>query len=207
MTVPTIPGGGRRKVRRPSVLLAAPLILLVVPQLLSARADDVPLRLSVLEEDGLYTVTAQFEVEGSPETVIAVLTDYERIPEFMPGVKTSVVRERGIGRAVIEQDAISKFLFFSTRVHLLLEIRQEGGTIRFRDLAAESFTRYEGTWRVTTERGKVLVWYELSAAPAFAVPGYVLRRLFRRDSAEMATQLRREIARRSLECRDHESTN
>jgi hypothetical protein len=26
------------------------------------------------------------------------------------------------------------------------------GTIRFRDFAAESFTRYEGTWRVSTER-------------------------------------------------------
>jgi hypothetical protein len=60
-------------------------------------------------------------------------------------------------------------LFFSKRVHLLLEIRQEGGTIRFRDLAAESFTRYKGTWRVSTERGKALVGYERSAAPAFAV--------------------------------------
>ena len=26
------------------------------------------------------------------------------------------------------------------------------GTIRFRDFAAESFTRYEGNWRVSTER-------------------------------------------------------
>jgi hypothetical protein len=58
-------------------------------------------------------------------------------------------------------------LFFSKRVHLLLEIHQEGGTIRFRDLAAESFTRCEGKWRVSTERGKALVGYELSAAPAF----------------------------------------
>ncbi len=39
-------------------------------------------------------------------------------------------------------------------MHLLLEIRQEGGTIRFRDLAAENFTRYKATWRVSTERGR-----------------------------------------------------
>jgi len=32
-----------------------------------------------------------------------------------------------------------------------------GGTIRFHHLAAESFTCYEGTWRVSTERGKALV--------------------------------------------------
>jgi hypothetical protein len=29
-----------------------------------------------------------------------VLTDYERIPQFMPGVKTSVVRERAADRVV-----------------------------------------------------------------------------------------------------------
>ena len=115
--------------------------------------------------------------------------------DFMPGVKTSIVRERNRDRVLVEQDALSKFLLFSKRVHLLLEVRQEGRCIRFRDIAGVSFTRYEGGWQVTDDHGTTVVSYELTAAPAFAVPAPVLRRLFKRDSAEMVTQLRREIAR------------
>ncbi len=166
-----------------------------VPQ--AAGADAAPVELSVQETDGRYTVAARFAVPGSTEASIAVLTDYERIPAFMPGVKTSFVRERSAGRAVIEQDAVSRFLFFSKRVHLVLEVRQEGGTIRFRDLSGESFTHYEGGWRVSDVDGNTLVPYELSATPAFAVPASVLRRLLKRDSAAMVAQLRREIARRA----------
>src|SRR4030095_5493589 len=139
--------------------------------------EDQWLRLSVSEDRGVYTVSARFVVAGAADTAVAVLTDYERIPEFMPGVKTSVVRERHGDRVLVEQDALSKFLLFSKRVHLLLEVRQAGRRVRFRDIAADSFTRYEGGWQVTDERGSTVVAYELTAAPAFAVPAPVLRRL------------------------------
>jgi hypothetical protein len=174
--------------------------MLVVPHATQAtRADGTPVELSVEKNDGLYAVTARFPVQGSTDTAIAVLTDYERIPAFMPGVKTSVVRVRSAERVVLEQDAIARFLVFSRRVHLVLDVRQEGNTIRFRDLAGGSFTRYEGSWRVFSDDGQTLVAYELSAAPAFPVPESILRRLLKRDSALMVTQLRREIERRSIE--------
>jgi ribosome-associated toxin RatA of RatAB toxin-antitoxin module len=163
----------------------------------AAAVEDRPLQLSVGEAGGVYTVSARFDVAGGPDAAVAVLTDYERIPQFMPGGRTSVVRQRTGGRVLVEQDALSKFLLFSKRVHLLLEVRQEGRIIQFRDLAGESFTRYEGRWQVGEDHSRTVVSYELTAAPAFAVPAPVLRRLLKRDSAEMVTQLRREIARRA----------
>ena len=80
-------------------------------------------------------------------------------------------------------------------MHLLLEVRQDGAIIRFRDLDGESFARYEGTWRVTEEEGRTVVAYVLTAAPSFSVPTALLSRLFKRDSADMIKQLRLEIAR------------
>ena len=161
----------------------------------AATADDASTQVSVREENGVYTVAARFRVEGSPQTTLAVLTDYERIPQFMPGVKTSIVRERRDGRVVVEQEAVSRFMLFSKRVHLVLEVQQDGGTIRFRDLSGTSFARYEGSWRVTEDKGQPLVAYDLAAAPSFSVPGALLSRLRKRDSAEMIKQLRLEITR------------
>jgi carbon monoxide dehydrogenase subunit G len=190
------PGGGHGKARRPFVLLGvATLSMAVAQQPQAATGGDPSAQVSVREEDGVYTVAARFRVEGPPEAAVAVLTDYERIPEFMPGVKTSIVRERQAGRVVVEQDAVSRFTFFSKRVHLLLEVRQDGAIIRFRDLNGESFTRYEGSWRVTQEDGRTVVTYDLTAAPSFSVPSALLSRLLKRDSADMITQLRLEIAR------------
>ena len=53
--------------------------------------------------------------------------------EPMPDVRTSSVLERGDGRAVIEQEAVAHFMMFSKRVHLVLEVQEEAGSIRFRD--------------------------------------------------------------------------
>jgi carbon monoxide dehydrogenase subunit G len=195
MTLHVIPDGGPRSARRPIVLLAATLLLAVPQHPAAASADDASSQVSVREEDGLYTVAARFRVDAPPQAVLAVLTDYERIPAFMPGVKSSVVLERHDGHVVVEQDAVSRFMFFSKRVHLMLEVQQEAGVIRFRDRSAASFSRYEGSWHVSPDQGSSLVSYDLVASPSFTVPRALLSRLLKRDSAEMITQLRVEIAR------------
>jgi carbon monoxide dehydrogenase subunit G len=195
MTLHAISGGGHRTARRPFVLLAVALSLGLSQDAQAASAEDIAAQVSVREKSGVFTVTAQFRVEGSADTALAVLTDYERIPQFMPGVKTSVVRERAADRVVLEQDAVSKFMFFTRRVHLMLEGRQDRSTIRFRDLDGASFARYEGSWRVTDDNGHTLVAYDLTAVPSFSVPGALLSRLLKRDSAAMIMQLRREIGR------------
>lgn len=90
----------------------------------------------------------------------------------------------------------TKFMLFSKRVHLVLEIAEGEETVRFRDRCGKSFTRYEGHWHLTpTELGTELT-YTLTAQPAFDVPGFLLKRLLERDSKDMIDQLRREIARR-----------
>jgi hypothetical protein len=177
-------------------LMAAAAALLVL-QNVQAVAEQTP-TLTVREARGVYTVSARFVVDQSAAVVLNVLTDYAEIPRFLPDVRTSVVRERGAGWAVVEQEAASGLMMFSKRVHLVLEIQEQPDALLFRDLCGRSFARYEGAWRLSQQGGQTVIDYELTAQPTFDVPGWMLKRVARRDSAEMIGRLQREIAGRGL---------
>lgn len=154
-------------------------------------------QVKVTEDSGNYTVSAWFTVPQSTSAAFAVLTDYEHLPNFMPGLKKSVLIERTDAHVVLEQDATAKFLAFSKNIHLRLDVEEAGQTIRFRDTSLKSFSQYEGTWRVSTKNGETLISYDLVANPSFAVPNFLLRRLLGRDAAEMIEALQKEIAARA----------
>ncbi|HET7698261.1 MAG TPA: SRPBCC family protein [Vicinamibacterales bacterium] len=151
---------------------------------------------TVREERGVYSVSARFHVAQPPAVALAVLTDYENIPRFLPDVTSSVVRERSVAHAVVEQEAVSRMMMFSKKVHLLLEITEEGNAIRFRDRSGRSFERYEGSWRVAARGRGSDVTYELTAKPGFEVPDFILRRLLKRDSTRTIERLAAEITTR-----------
>jgi len=183
---------GRQRVRRLIVFAA------VVALTAGAKADPVSApRVNVTEADGVFTVTAAFAVSEPAHTVIAVLTDYDRIPKFMPDVQISKVVERTPAGAVVEQEAVSKFMMFSKRVHLVLDVREDGNRIRFRDRCGKSFAAYQGSWTITEHDSLTVIDYELSAQPSFEVPGFVLKRLLKRDAALLIDRLKTEITARA----------
>lgn len=190
---------GRHRARRQLVAAVVSVCVALPGAHLAATADPAPSpEVSVREERGTYAVTARFEVPQSPEIVLAVLSDYERIPRFMPDVKTSVVLERAPGRLVVEQQAVSKFMMFSKEVHLVLEVTETGHALQFTDRCGKSFKHYKGAWRVEPKGAGTIVTYELSAQPAFEVPEFILKRLLKRDSTTQMNRLRTEFAARAV---------
>jgi len=157
-----------------------------------APAPDV----SVREERGLYSVSARFVIPQRPAVALAVLSDYEQIPRFMPDVRTSLVLERSEGRFLVEQEAVARFMMFSKRVHLLLDVAEQPDSLTFRDRCGKSFSLYEGAWTVREAEGVTIVTYELKARPSFDVPEFLLKRLLKRDSIQMIGRLQAEMARR-----------
>ena len=170
-------------------------IALSPPAAAGAQTSPAP-EITVTEAAGGYRVTAEFTVPAPAATVTSVLTDYERIPEFMPDVKTSQVLERNAAGIVVEQEAAAKFMMFSKRIHLVLNVSEDGGTIRFRDRCGKSFETYEGVWRLSGSGDRTTVRYELTAKPLFEVPGFVLKRLLKRDATTLIHRLTAEIGRR-----------
>jgi ribosome-associated toxin RatA of RatAB toxin-antitoxin module len=161
---------------------------------LSASSE---LPVTVIESDGVYRVTATFTVPQSPAMAIAVLTDFERIPQYVPDMKTSTIIERNEAGPVVEQEAVAKFMMFSKRVHLILQISEEAGTIRFRDRCGRSFAVYEGAWSVRPSAGGTAITYQLAAKPSFDVPAFLLKRLMRHDAVELIANITNEIAARA----------
>jgi carbon monoxide dehydrogenase subunit G len=146
---------------------------------------------------GVYQVEARFEVAAPAAAVWAVLTDYANIPRFLEDVRVSIVRERHDGRVRVEQEAVSNFMMFSKRVHLLLVIAEDGDVLRFHDECGRSFTQYAGSWRVTQQDGRTSVAYELTAQPSFSVPDFLVSRVLSRDANDLIRHLRAEMTRRA----------
>jgi hypothetical protein len=185
----------RKRVSGGRFVTAAALCVLLQAPLLSA--EQTPGNLTVREEKGVYTVVARFLVDQPASVALTVLTDYEQIPRFMTDVRTSIVRSRGTGWAVVEQEAESRLMMFSKRIHLVLLIEEQPDALIFRDRCGQTFVRYEGAWRLSSEDGHTVITYELTAEPSFDVPGVILKRVLRRDSGRMIVSLQREIAARA----------
>jgi carbon monoxide dehydrogenase subunit G len=172
------------------------VVALAVATLGAAASGPEPV-VSVRQRAGGFVVAASFSVAAPAAVVRGVLTDYANIPRFMPGVQKSRVLGRTDGLVQVEQEAMSKYLMFSKRVHLLLDVEEGPDAIRFRDRCTRSFALYEGAWTITAREGATEVGYTLTAKPAFDVPAFVIRRLLERDSRLMIQGLRTEIAARA----------
>lgn len=162
-----------------------------------AVARTEPPQVGVNEAGGIYTVSATFAVPQSPDAAMAVLSDYDHLAQFMPGLRKSVVAADYGTRVTVEQEADARFLTFSKRIFLLLEIDEAPRSLEFKDRSGKSFVRYEGSWRLSVQNGHTVITYALVAKPAFSVPEFILSRLLRRDSARMIEALQAEIAKRA----------
>lgn len=171
--------------------------LLAMAVTATAAAQQPPPALTVRESGGAYVVEARFDVAASAAVIHDVLTDYAGIPRFMPDVRTSIVRRREGASVIVEQEAESKFLLFSKKVHLVLDVLEGERVIRFRDLCGKSFDKYEGTWTLLTRGGGSTVVYTLTADPSFSVPASVLKRLLDRNARQTIDHLRAEALRRA----------
>lgn len=183
--------GGYLRIRR--LFLVVALFAMTTVALGAEPEPDV----KVTEAAGVYTVAATFAVQQSAAASMAVLTDYEHLARFMPGLRKSTVVARTGDRVTVEQEADAKLLAFSKRICLLLDIEESPLSLRFVDKSGKSFIRYEGSWRLAAENGRTRITYALVAKPAFSVPEFLLTRLLRRDSGRMIAALQAEIAARA----------
>ena len=182
----------------PNLLTSVGAALMIVALSADAAAAQEPVT-SVREAGGEYTVSATFTVSGPPAVARGVLTDYANIPRFMPDVRSSVVVERRNGSARVAQEAVPQFWWFSKQISLLLEVDEGTDVIRFRDTSNTSFSRYEGSWTIAVCGDRTQLTYELVARPLFSVPGFVLKKLLKRDAIAMVQRLEAEIGARALD--------
>jgi len=162
-----------------------------------ARAENISVALAA-DGRGGFKVEGAFFTNAPRSAAWAVLSDYDRIDDFVASMRASRVTGREDGALLVEQEAAPRFLFFRKTLRVHLEVREEAETkITFKDVAQKDFALYEGSWRITDDDGGFWVLYSLKARPTFDVPSIVARRAFRQNVWNLLNEVRAEIARRN----------
>lgn len=154
--------------------------------------------MDVSVEEGARTtrVEAAFTAEATCSTAWRVLSDYDRLEEFVGSMKESSVERLG-GVILVTQRATTGFLLAAKQVTVRLRIEETPGVrIEFVDLADEDFDWYAGAWSLAPSSGGCVVRYELQADRRFRAPKWLSRRVAQRSVRAMLADVKAEIERR-----------
>jgi carbon monoxide dehydrogenase subunit G len=145
-----------------------------------------------------FEVRARAVLAAPAPLVWQVLTDYERLPRFVPGISRSIVRQRDGNRVRLDQSGEARFLVFSYPIEVQLEVteaplqwvvsRAVGGNLR------RMYGRYE--LHPDAQRGTVLL-YTGEIVPDFSLPRFIGTAAVRGMIERQFTAMVEEIERRS----------
>lgn len=148
-------------------------------------------------------------VEAERELAFEVLTDYDRMDEYLPGMLDSTVVSRSAHGAVVDQVAEEGVLFFRQRVAVRLQVDETPpGLLTLRALAG-SFRELEGTYELVRRQDRTLIEYRGRFVPDFELPAvlglYVVRQSLRRHLDALADEIDRRLAARRAQAGDGET--
>lgn len=174
-----------RLLRRARSLAAAAALAAAALPASAASPSGVSLRL-----DGgsgkSYDVEGSFTVRASSAAVWRVLTDYDRIADFVPSMRRSrVVGTEAGGATLVEQEAVGGAFFLRRAVRVTLEVRRDGDALTFHDVSGKDFRRYDGSWTTHETPAGTVVTYRLRAEPDFLAPGFFVRRGLSRGARDL----------------------
>jgi carbon monoxide dehydrogenase subunit G len=175
-------------------------VSIVVLSILCAPAlgANAPVNVDVeTGSDKTYVVEAAFDVNAPATVAWEVLTDYEGIGRFVSSIRQSTLKKREAGRVLLEQHGVGRAWIVSLPMHVVLDVREEGQRLVFRDVCGESFTTYEGVWELTAIDGGTRVSYRLKADPNGRQPAMLARSAIRGSVRKLLNEVRNEILARA----------
>ena len=144
---------------------------------LAVAADGRAAELVEVRRDAeVYSVHASAQLAAGQRIVWDTLTDYERLREFVPGVRRARVLERQGDRLLLEQSGVFAVLFFELPVQLRLDVLHLPYTTVIAQLApagagGESTLRsFSGRYRISNALPPAVVRLDYDARFELAAP-------------------------------------
>ena len=171
--------------------------LLVALPLLLGAGDSSAADTEVARAGPSFQVRATIEADASVELCYAVLTDFDRLSDFVPGMQSSQVVSppgqplllRQVGRA---KPALAEYTFDVTLAVAVDPPRE----ITFRRVAG-NLRRMDGRWRIEGDGARCRIDYQADIEPGFWVPPLIGPLLMRSQVAKQVAGLEAEIVRRA----------
>jgi len=154
------------------VFLLTVILSAGVPMICLAQPQFQPISLISNEKSGVDDIKGEFHVDADIQTAWNVLSDYERIPRFVNGLKKSHVEERHDDYLLLTQEVEGGVLFATKRIHVLLKVTEVANqSISFQDISQKDFYSYQGAWVLKPcPEGGVTVAFHLEAKRNFDMP-------------------------------------
>jgi ribosome-associated toxin RatA of RatAB toxin-antitoxin module len=167
------------------ILFCCALVFTLTAQAQEPRVEVAVKRVDV-EGEQVFDVTASGSVKAPPATVWKILTDYERMPEFVPDLERTKVLSRAGNKATVEQFGRARFLFFSREIHLVVQVVEEPSNAIDISLVTGDMKVYRCRWEIVAgEAGGTRINYTGKMVPKFYVPGMLGSNIVRRDIERM----------------------
>lgn len=148
---------------------------------------DVSVKRADVEGRHLYDISASGAVQASPAAVWKILTNYEKMPEFVPDLRSAKVLSRHGNRAVVEQVGVARFLFFHREIRLVVQVQEEPMAYIDVSLVDGDMRVYQCRWELIADQdtGGTRIVYSGKVAPRFYVPSMLGANLIRSDIERM----------------------
>jgi carbon monoxide dehydrogenase subunit G len=184
-------------VRRRSIVAAALVLTGTLAAQSAVAAEQI--RFETDNEGELITITASADMQVAPGTVWAVISDYDRLAEFIPDMRSSRVIRRDGDQVLIEQTGEFGFLFFRRPVEVRLAVAESPPRRIVAHAVGGNLQSLEGRYAIESlPGGEVRLSYSGRLVPGFQVPRFVSRMAVRSTMARQFQALVQEIVRRDL---------
>jgi len=169
------------------------LAVLAVPWPAVARADP---EVHIERRQGVFRVDVTIPVEVDAQTAWQVLTDYNRLAEFVPDMRSSRVVS-GAGEPLrVRQVGEAGVLFFRVDVDVDLQIEETPPEkLAFRAVGG-NMKHMKGDWRIARTGQDIVLSYQAELEPGFWVPPLLGTALMRRDVGRQVAGVVNEMLRR-----------
>jgi carbon monoxide dehydrogenase subunit G len=177
-------------VRTAPKLLAAILTLQIA---VAAGADD--LSVDVDRNGRTFAVQAAATVTAPAAVVWEVLTDYDNLARFIPGLSVSSVNRRSGNRVQLEQKGEARFFVFSYPIEVVLEVVESPSNSIRSSAVGGNLRRMNGRYDLKNTRGGILLRYTGELEPDFGLPPIIgtlaVRTMVEQQFGAMVTEIER----------------
>jgi len=181
------------RLHKTSSWIAVALLLGVVG---SATAEDVTVEAS--REGTAVRVSAHATLRAPLDLVWRTLTDYERLPEFIPGLARSRVIEKRGAEVILEQAGEARLLFLAFPIEVTVASVARSPFVLDVHLIRGNLRRLDGGYRIEPmERGRLALHWNGLIEPWALLPPLIGELLMRANIENQFLGMVREIERRA----------
>ena len=167
----------------------------------SSRSGDLSnlkkISIRVRNDGEQISIDASFMVPVAPEQAWAVLTDFDNIPNFNPGVLSSKVTARTRNRVHVSQKAATKYGFLTFSYDSTREIDLVPFSKIQERMITGSMRKLEETTQLFPEGEHTRITYNAVFIPGNWIPPMVGNAFIKHEAREQFTELVNEMIRRN----------